>query len=66
MFSSTYPNAETAAAERHADRYHLSGELLPELALFDSATPVVSIPGHAPLSALLTAALAVPPTPALP
>jgi len=34
--------------------------LLPELALFDSTTPVVSIPGQALLSAELTAALAVP------
>jgi acetyl esterase/lipase len=33
---------------------------LPETALFDSTTPVVSIPGEAALSAALTAALAVP------
>jgi hypothetical protein len=39
----------------------LFGEgLLPETALFDKTTPVVSIPGQAPLSAELTAALAVP------
>ena len=40
--------------------------LLPETALFDSTTPVVSIPGQAALSAALTAALAVPNNPANP
>ncbi len=34
--------------------------LLPQTALFDSTTPVVSIPGNDALSARLTAALAVP------
>jgi hypothetical protein len=34
--------------------------MLPQTALFDSTTPVVSIPGEAALSAELTAALAVP------
>ena len=37
--------------------------LLPQTALFDSATPVVTIPGNAVLSAELTAALAVPSDP---
>ncbi len=37
--------------------------LLPATALFDASTPVVSIPGNAGESALLTAALAVPPVP---
>ena len=36
---------------------------LPETALFDNVTPVVSIPGQAQLSAELTAALAVPSDP---
>jgi len=40
--------------------------LLPETALFDSATPIVNIPGEAALSAELTALLGVPPTPGLP
>jgi acetyl esterase/lipase len=35
--------------------------LLPETALFDSTTPTVTVPGDAPLSAALTAALAEPP-----
>jgi hypothetical protein len=34
---------------------------LPQTALFDSTTPVVTVPGNATLSAALTAALAVPP-----
>ena len=40
--------------------------LLPETALFDSTTPVVTIPGNAVLGAELTAALAVPSNPANP
>ena len=40
--------------------------LLPETALFDSTTPVVSIPGEAALSAALTAALAIPSDPTNP
>jgi hypothetical protein len=39
---------------------------LPQTALFNSATPVVDIPGQAGLSAVLTAALAVPSDPANP
>ena len=39
---------------------------LPESALFDSATPVVTVPGDATLSAQLTAALAVPSNPSNP
>jgi dienelactone hydrolase len=39
---------------------------LPETALFDSATPTVTIPGNAVLSAELTGALAVPSNPANP
>jgi acetyl esterase/lipase len=40
--------------------------LLPQTALFDSTTPVVSVPGNAPLGQALTAALAVPSNPANP
>ena len=40
--------------------------LLPETALFDSVTPTVTIPGDAPLSMKLTAALADPSNPASP
>ncbi len=40
-----------------------SSGLLPETALFDNATPTVTIPGNAALSAQLTAALAVPSNP---
>ncbi len=40
--------------------------LLPQTALFDSTTPVVSIPGDATLSTELTAALAVPSDPSNP
>jgi Prolyl oligopeptidase family len=39
---------------------------LPQTALFDSATPTVNIPGQAALSAILTAALAVPSDPTNP
>lgn len=47
------------------DTLYSSG-LLPETALFDSATPTVAVPGDPGLSALLTADLGVPPTPGLP
>ncbi len=40
-----------------------ASNLLPQTALFDSATPTVTIPGNAALSAQLTAALAVPSDP---
>jgi hypothetical protein len=39
---------------------------LPETALFDSTTPMVTVPGNATLSAELTAALAVPSNPSNP
>lgn len=61
LFSSTY--AATAATQLPSttpiDTIFEEG-LLPELALFDSTTPVVDIAGEAALSAVLTAALAVP------
>jgi Prolyl oligopeptidase family len=44
------------------DTIYANGQL-PELALFNSTTPVVSIPGNPTLSAELTAALAVPSDP---
>jgi hypothetical protein len=66
VFSTTYPNAQTQLpSDTPIDTLFAEG-LLPETALFDSTTPVVSIPGEAALSAELTALLAVPPTPALP
>jgi hypothetical protein len=40
--------------------------LLPQTAVFDSTTPVVSIPGNAPLSMELTALLSVPGSPGYP
>jgi len=61
VFSTTY--AATAATQLPSttpiDTLFEEG-LLPELALFDSATPVVDIPGDTALSAALTAQLAVP------
>lgn len=43
-----------------------TGGKLPETALFNSTTPVVTVPGNATLSAILTGALAVPSDPANP
>jgi dienelactone hydrolase len=40
----------------------IASGLLPETALFDSTTPVVSVPGQPALSAAVTTALGVPPT----
>jgi hypothetical protein len=66
VFSSTYAGAETLLpSDTPIDTIFEEG-LLPETALFDSTTPVVSIPGEAALSAELTALLGVPPTPGLP
>jgi hypothetical protein len=60
VFSPTYPDAETLLpSDTPLDTIFEEG-LLPEEALFDSATPVV--PGEP----VLTALLGVPPTPALP
>jgi len=61
IFSSTYPNAETQLPSTTPIDTIFAESLLPELALFDSTTPVVSIPNQPILSAGLTAALAVPP-----
>ena len=66
IFSTFYPDAETLLpSDTPIDTIFAEG-MLPETALFDSATPVVDIPGEAALSGELTALLAVPPTPALP
>ncbi|HMK87270.1 MAG TPA: prolyl oligopeptidase family serine peptidase [Steroidobacteraceae bacterium] len=65
-FSSTYADAESLLpSDTPIDTIFAEG-LLPETALFDSTTPVVSIPNEPALSAELTALLGVPPTPALP
>jgi len=66
MFSTFYPDAETLLPSVTPIDTIFAEGMLPETALFDSATPVVDIPGEAALSAELTALLAVPPTPALP
>lgn len=66
IFSSTYSTVESLLpSDTPIDTIFEEG-LLPETALFDSTTPVVSIPGDAALSAELTALLGVPPTPGLP
>jgi hypothetical protein len=66
IFSSSYPNAQTTLPSDTPLTTIFEEGLLPETSLFDSTTPVVSIPGDAALSAELTALLSVPPTPALP
>jgi Prolyl oligopeptidase family len=65
-FSTTYADAQTLLPSDTPLDTLFQENLLPETALFDSTTPVVSIPGDATLSGELTALLAVPPTPALP
>jgi hypothetical protein len=66
IFSSTYPSAETLLPSDTPIATLIGEGLLPETALFDKTTPIVSIPGEAALSAELTALLGVPPTPGLP
>jgi acetyl esterase/lipase len=66
IFSTTYPNAETLLPSVTPIDTLFAEGMLPETALFDSTTPVIDIPGEAALSAELTAALSVPPNPALP
>jgi len=66
LFSTTYTGAETLLpSDTPIDTIFEEG-MLPETALFDSTTPVVTVPGDPVLSAELTAILGVPPTPALP
>ena len=52
-------------ARRPSTRIFSTG-LLPETALFDSTTPVVTVPGNPQLSAELTALLSVPGSPSYP
>ena len=66
IFSPTYASAESLLPNDTPIDTIFEEGLLPETALFDSTTPVVSIPGQAALSAELTALLGVPPTPGLP
>jgi hypothetical protein len=61
VYSSTFASGiETLLpSDTPLDTIYANG-LLPELALFDSTTPVVSVPGNAAESAELTALLSVP------
>jgi acetyl esterase/lipase len=67
LYSATYASGiETLLpSDTPLDTIFSSG-LLPETALFDSTTPVVSIPGNPVLSAELTALLMVPGSPGYP
>lgn len=66
IFSTSFPNVESLLPNvTPIDTLYAEG-LLPETALFDSTTPVVTVPNNAMLSAELTALLGVPPTPGLP
>jgi len=67
IFSTTYANGidTLLPSDTPIDTLFSEG-LLPETALFDSTTPVVSIPGQQALSAGLTAALAIPNDPTNP
>jgi hypothetical protein len=66
VFSSTYAGVETLLPSDTPIDTLFEENMLPETALFDKTTPVVSIPGETALSLELTALLAVPPTPGLP
>ena len=67
MYSATYVNGiETLLPSATPLNTIFSTGLLPETALFDSTTPVVTIPGNAVLSAELTALLMVPGSPGYP
>jgi hypothetical protein len=67
LYSSTYVNGieSLLPSATPIDTIFSSG-LLPETALFDSTTPVVTVPGSAQLSAELTALLKVPGSPGYP
>jgi hypothetical protein len=67
LYSDTYVNGiETLLpSDTPIDTIFTTG-LLPQLTLFDSTTPVVTIPGDAVLSAELTALLMVPGSPGYP
>ena len=64
VYSSTYASGiDTLLPSTTPIGTIFSSGLLPQTALFDSTTPIVTIPGNATLSAELTAALAVPSDP---
>ncbi len=67
MYSATYASGiETLLPSMMPLSAIFSTGKLPQLALFDSTTPVVSVPGQAVLSATLTALLKVPGSPGYP
>jgi Secretory lipase len=67
LYSPTYVNGiETLLPSDTPIDTIFSTGLLPETALFDSTTPVVSVPGNPVLSAELTALLSVPGSPNYP
>jgi hypothetical protein len=67
LYSATYATGiETLLPSATPIDTIFSTGLLPETALFDSATPVVTVPGNPNLSLELTALLAVPSNPANP
>src|SRR6266403_4771629 len=67
LYSATYVNGiETLLPSATPLNTIFSTGLLPETALFDSTTPVVTVPGNAVLSATLTALLMVPGSPGYP
>ncbi len=67
LYSATYVNGiETLLPSATPLGTIFSTGLLPRTALFDSTTPVATVPGNPALSAVLTAALAVPTNPADP
>jgi hypothetical protein len=67
LYSTTYVNGiETLLPSATPIDTIFSTNLLPQTALFDSTTPVVTVPGNPVLSAQLTALLAVPGSPGYP
>ncbi|HVW68685.1 MAG TPA: prolyl oligopeptidase family serine peptidase [Steroidobacteraceae bacterium] len=61
VYSSTYASGiDTLLPSATPIATIFADNLLPETALFDSTTPVVTVPNNPTLSAVLTAALAVP------
>jgi hypothetical protein len=67
LYSATYVNGiETLLPSATPIATIFSSGLLPQTALFDSTTPVVTVPGNAVLSAELTALLSVPGSAAYP
>ena len=67
VYSSTYATGiETVLPSATPLATLFANGALPETALFDSTTPIVTVPGNATLSAELTAALAVPSNPSNP